>query len=567
MWNKKKISQGALESENVESENVETESLESSGEPLLRISDEEMSGENSKSDEMISSSDTVTDNIPEELLPEDPAARERVIQVLNDPAAMRKIAAALEDLRKEYQLEYVFSKTGLASISSARLSQDEKKLQLAVEAEAEIGSEFDISKLDEDDEDQELAFSDEEREEAISFAKALGLLGRAEGGESPGVAESSEPVEPSEAGPQSEPEGPSVPSDSSEPPEPPALVESAEEVPPTSSEEPETPESEVQSEPPKFEGSSEPEVPLEPSEPEGIEESTEPPEPSEPKAQEGDLDNSRQISAEGLKAEGTVSPESAAQAEEPGLEDEKQKKKKSGKKKSRERESAEGTAHKASLKEKIIHLHKKNLVLMIIIEVAVVAALAGGIWQIQQTREHQQWLEADAKKTASAVTAAKGPVLDNGYNQLVVKAEAEINNARVENLRRRAAAMERIPEERSTDIENSETYRIVQSAYYFNGPHLSSGRGSVTGPNGRETYYNLNMSGVVNIMHSAGFSGTYWVRSDGVKMFGNYVMVAANYGVHPKGSIVKSSLGLAIVVDTGGFASSNPQQLDLATTW
>lgn len=553
MWNKKKISQGALESENVESENVETESLESSGEPLLRISDEEMSGENSKSDEMISSSDTVTDNIPEELLPEDPAAREKVIQVLSDPAAMRKIAASLEDLRKEYQLEYVFSKTGLASISSARLSQDEKKLQLAVEAEAEIGSEFDISKLDEYDEDQEIAYSDEEREEALSFAKALGLIGRAEGGESPGVAESSEPVEPSEAGPQSEPEGPSV-----------------------SSEEPESPEPEVQSEPPKFEGSSEPEVPPEPSEPEvppeplepeGIEESTEPSEPSESKAQEGDLDNSRQISAEGLKAEGTVSPESAAQAEEPGLEDEKQKKKKSGKKKSRERESAEGTAHKASLKEKIIHLHKKNLVLMIIIEVAVVAALAGGIWQIQQTREHQQWLEADAKKTASAVTAAKGPVLDNGYNQLVVKADAEINNARVEDLRRRAAAMERIPEERSTDIENSETYRIVQSAYYFNGPHLSSGRGSVTGPNGRETYYNLNMSGVVNIMHSAGFSGTYWVRSDGVKMFGNYVMVAANYGVHPKGSIVKSSLGLAIVVDTGGFASSNPQQLDLATTW
>lgn len=544
MWNKKKISQGALESENVETENVETESLESSGEPILRISDEEMSGENSKSDEMISSSDTVTDNIPEELLPEDPAAREKVIQVLNDPAAMRKIAASLEDLRKEYQLEYVFSKTGLASISSARLSQDEKKLQLAVEAEAEIGSEFDISKLDEYDEDQELAFSDEEREEAISFAKALGLLGSAEGGESPGVAESSEPVEPSEAGPQSEPEGPSV-----------------------SSEEPESPEPEVQSEPPKFEGSSEPEVPPEPLEPEGIEESTEPSEPSESKAQEGDLDNSRQISAEGLKAEGTVSPESAAQAEEPGLEDEKQKKKKSGKKKSKESESAEGTAHKASLKEKIIHLHKKNLVLMIIIEVAVVAALAGGIWQIQQTREHQQWLEADAKKTASAVTAAKGPVLDNGYNQLVVKADAEINNARVEDLRRRAAAMERIPEERSTDIENSETYRIVQSAYYFNGPHLSSGRGSVTGPNGRETYYNLNMSGVVNIMHSAGFSGTYWVRSDGVKMFGNYVMVAANYGVHPKGSIVKSSLGLAIVVDTGGFASSNPQQLDLATTW
>lgn len=452
MWNKKNINQGV-----VESDEVEAESLDFSGEPLLHVSDEEIPGESPKIDEVNSSSHSVADNIPEELLPEDPAARERVIQVLNDPAAMRKIAAALEDLRKEYQLEYIFSKTGLAAISAARLSQDEKKLQLAVEAEAEIGSEFDISKLDEDDKDQDLSFSDEDREEAISFAKALGLLGREEGGESPGVAESSEHVEPSEGGPLSEPEGPSVPSESSEPEGPSVSSES-----------------------------------------------------SEPEAEQ---------------------------------------------------------AHKASLKEKIIHLHKKNLVLMIIIEVAVVAALAGGIWQIQQTREHQQWLEADAKKTASAVTAAKGPVLENGYNQLVVKADAEINNARVENLRRRAAAMERIPEERSTDIENSETYRIVQSAYYFNGPHLSSGRGSVTGPNGRETYYNLNMSGVVNIMHSAGFSGTYWVRSDGVKMFGNYVMVAANYGVHPKGSIVKSSLGLAIVVDTGGFASSNPQQLDLATAW
>lgn len=464
MWNKKNINQGV-----VESDEVEAESLDFSEVPLLHVSDEEIPGESPKIDEVNSSSHSVADNIPEELLPEDPAARERVIQVLNDPAAMRKIAAALEDLRKEYQLEYIFSKTGLAAISAARLSQDEKKLQLAVEAEAEIGSEFDISKLDEDDKDQDLSFSDEEREEAISFAKALGLLGREEGGESPGVADSSEHVEPSEAGPQSEPEGPSFPSESSEP-----------------------------------EG---PSVPSESSEPEGP---SVPSESSEPEAEQ---------------------------------------------------------AHKASLKEKIIHLHKKNLVLMIIIEVAVVAALAGGIWQIQQTREHQQWLEADAKKTASAVTAAKGPVLDNGYNQLVVKADAEINNARVEDLRRRAAAMERIPEERSTDIENSETYRIVQSAYYFNGPHLSSGRGSVTGPNGRETYYNLNMSGVVNIMHSAGFSGTYWVRSDGVKMFGNYVMVAANYGVHPKGSIVKSSLGLAIVVDTGGFASSNPQQLDLATTW
>ena len=99
MWNKKNINQGVMESDE-----VEAESLDFSEEPLLHVSDEEIPGESPKIDEVNSSSHSVADNIPEELLPEDPAARERVIQVLNDPAAMRKIAAALEDLRKEYQL-------------------------------------------------------------------------------------------------------------------------------------------------------------------------------------------------------------------------------------------------------------------------------------------------------------------------------------------------------------------------------------------------------------------------------------------------------------------------------
>ena len=66
-----------------------------------------------------------------------------------------------------------------------------------------------------------------------------------------------------------------------------------------------------------------------------------------------------------------------------------------------------------------------------------------------------------------------------------------------------------------------------------------------------ETYYNLDMSGVVEWMHSLGYSGDYWVRGDGVKMFGDYVMVAADYEWMPKGSIVETSLGTGIVCDTG----------------
>ena len=78
------------------------------------------------------------------------------------------------------------------------------------------------------------------------------------------------------------------------------------------------------------------------------------------------------------------------------------------------------------------------------------------------------------------------------------------------------------------------------------------------------------MQGVVSIMRGMGFSEEeypYWVREDGVKMLGQYVMVAAHLGVFPRGTTVESSLGTALVCDTGGFAASNPTQLDIATAW
>ena len=99
---------------------------------------------------------------------------------------------------------------------------------------------------------------------------------------------------------------------------------------------------------------------------------------------------------------------------------------------------------------------------------------------------------------------------------------------------------------------------------------LTAYAGVYNGPSGKETYYNLDMSRVVSIMRSMGYSEEeypYWVRDDGVKMLGPYVMVAAELSTRPKGTILESSLGTAIVVDTGGFASGNPTQLDIATAW
>lgn len=99
------------------------------------------------------------------------------------------------------------------------------------------------------------------------------------------------------------------------------------------------------------------------------------------------------------------------------------------------------------------------------------------------------------------------------------------------------------------------------------GTQLTSESGVFYGPEGKETYYNMDMSDVVAMAHSAGVSGDYWVRDDGVKMLGDYVMVAANLDVHPRYTYVNTSLGRGIVVDTGGFAAREPHTLDIATSW
>ncbi|MDB5180998.1 MAG: hypothetical protein JWO54_761 [Candidatus Saccharibacteria bacterium] len=81
----------------------------------------------------------------------------------------------------------------------------------------------------------------------------------------------------------------------------------------------------------------------------------------------------------------------------------------------------------------------------------------------------------------------------------------------------------------------------------------------------RETYYDLNMS---RVMQSCGQGGFYEVRVDGVKVDRDgYVIIAANYSRYPKCSITETSVGPAKVYDTGGFAANHPDGFDLATDW
>lgn len=101
-------------------------------------------------------------------------------------------------------------------------------------------------------------------------------------------------------------------------------------------------------------------------------------------------------------------------------------------------------------------------------------------------------------------------------------------------------------------------------------PHLTKSGGVFQGPSGKETYYNLPMGQVINNMRGLGYSVEEYpfaIREDGAKCLGPYVMAAANLNLRPRGTIVETSLGMAIVCDTGGFAASNTYQLDLATDW
>ena len=59
------------------------------------------------------------------------------------------------------------------------------------------------------------------------------------------------------------------------------------------------------------------------------------------------------------------------------------------------------------------------------------------------------------------------------------------------------------------EITESVTEPVATATW--NGPVLSASAGVVYGPSGKETYYNLDMSGVIRIMNNSGYYYSYWV--------------------------------------------------------
>ena len=73
--------------------------------------------------------------------------------------------------------------------------------------------------------------------------------------------------------------------------------------------------------------------------------------------------------------------------------------------------------------------------------------------------------------------------------------------------------------EDSVIIQEAQKKRWEAQSTVWTGPVLTAQAGTIQGPSGKETYYNLPMQGVVNRMRRLGYDAVnwpYWIRSDGV---------------------------------------------------
>lgn len=95
---------------------------------------------------------------------------------------------------------------------------------------------------------------------------------------------------------------------------------------------------------------------------------------------------------------------------------------------------------------------------------------------------------------------------------------------------------------------------------------LTKELGRIQGVQTVETYYNLPMDRVVQNMRERGyneFDYPFYIREDGVKMLGDFVIVAADLNEYQRGTVVYTTLGQGLVCDTG----EDLDGFDIAVDW
>lgn len=123
----------------------------------------------------------------------------------------------------------------------------------------------------------------------------------------------------------------------------------------------------------------------------------------------------------------------------------------------------------------------------------------------------------------------------------------------------------------TTTTQTIATTTTVETIIYPSSGHLTKRGGVFSGPSGIEKYYNLNMTRCISFMQeNLNYDWTDRIREDGVKMFGDYIMCAMNTNIYPKGTIVETSLGTAIVVDhcvAAEWKTADGCDVDIAVSW
>ena len=96
---------------------------------------------------------------------------------------------------------------------------------------------------------------------------------------------------------------------------------------------------------------------------------------------------------------------------------------------------------------------------------------------------------------------------------------------------------------------------------------LTATKGINTFEGHTESWYNLNMNRVIARTDKAfKMTGLYHIDERGVKMYGPWVIVAADPRVHGRYTLVETSLGTGICLDVH-TVEDNPELIDIATNW
>lgn len=199
------------------------------------------------------------------------------------------------------------------------------------------------------------------------------------------------------------------------------------------------------------------------------------------------------------------------------------------------------------------------------------------IKDMQELKDSFEAYQSISEAELESIKADLKAVKENGetYTKQIEGVSKSLDSLKLDIVNKVKELNEKIRSVEEAKAEKKAAEQAVITASYeptpaYNPPTggcLTPSGGVHNGPSGLETYYNLPMDGVIQQARNFGIEGEYWIRPDGCKMYGNYIILACNRDVHPMGSLVETSLGTGISLDTGGFAEGNPTQVDVATTW